>query len=256
MKKCLIGLMLVAAPLMSWAAGDTLRFGVDPTYPPFESKQPDGSLTGFDIELGESLCAELKRRCVWVEGAFDGMISGLKGKKFDGILSALSITEARKAEIAFSDTLYDTPARLVAREGSPLQPTAESLKGKRIGVQQGSVFEVYARRMWGQNGAEIVPYQSSDLTYADLINGRLDAAFDDAIAVSEGLLKKPMGQGFGYAGAVVKSPDIFGPGTGIGLRKSDTALAADINQALKRLHENGTYERIAQKYFDFDISPQ
>lgn len=256
MKKCLIGLMLVASPLMSWGASEDLRFGVDPTYPPFESKRPDGTLTGFDIELGESLCTELKRRCVWVESAFDGMITALKGKKFDGILSALSITEQRKTEIAFSDTLYDTPARLVAREGSPLQPAAESLRGKRIGVQQGSVFEVYARRMWGLNGVEVVPYQSSDLTYSDLINGRLDAAFDDAIAISEGLLKKPIGKGFGYAGDVVKSPEIFGPGTGIGLRKSDTALAAEINQALERIHQNGTYERIARKYFDFDISPE
>ncbi|MCD5993516.1 ABC transporter substrate-binding protein [Pseudomonas sp. CDFA 602] len=255
MKKSLIGLLFLASPLLSWGASEELRFGVDPTYPPFESKRPDGSLTGFDIELGESLCVELKRRCIWVENAFDGMVSALKGKKFDGILSALSITEARKAEIAFSDTLYDTPARLVAPEGSPLQPTAESLRGKRIGVQQGSVFEVYAKRMWGLKGAEIVPYQSSDLTYSDLINGRLDAAFDDAIAVSEGLLKKPMGKGFAYVGEVVKSPEIFGPGTGIGLRKNDTELAKDINKALERLHQNGTYQRIASKYFDFDISP-
>lgn len=256
MKTYLIGLMLVASPLITWGANEELRFGVDPTYSPFESKRPDGSLTGFDIELGESLCSELQRRCVWVENAFDGMVSALKGRKFDGILSALSITEARKAEIAFSNTLYDTPARLVAPQGSPLQPTAESLRGKRIGVQQGSVFEVYAKRMWGLKGVEVVPYQSSDLTYSDLINGRLDAAFDDAIAVSEGLLKKPMGKGFGYAGEVVKSPEIFGPGTGIGLRKSDTALAGEINQALERIHQNGTYERIARKYFDFDISPK
>ncbi|WP_122584609.1 ABC transporter substrate-binding protein [Pseudomonas viridiflava] len=256
MKKCLIGLMFAALPLLSWGASDELRFGVDPTYPPFESKQPDGSLTGFDIELGESLCTELKRRCVWVENAFDGMISALKGKKFDGILSALSIIEARKNEIAFSDTLYDTPARLVAPQGSPLQPTAESLRDKRIGVQQGSVFEVYAKRMWGLKGVEVVPYQSSDLTYSDLINGRLDAAFDDAIAINEGLLKKPIGKGFSYAGDVVKSPEIFGPGTGIGLRKGDTALATDINRALQKIHENGTYDRIARKYFDFDISPQ
>ncbi len=256
MKRYLIGLMLVSSPLLSWGATQDLRFGVDPTYPPFEYKQPDGSLAGFDIELGESLCAELKRRCVWVDTAFDGMIAALKGRKFDGILSALSITEARKAEIAFSDTLYDTPARLVAPAGSTLQPSAEALQGKRIGVQQGSVFEVYARRMWGSKGVEIVPYQSADMTYADLTNGRLDAAFDDAVAESEGLLKKPAGKGFSYAGDVVKSPEIFGPGTGIGMRKNDTALISDINAALQRILQNGTYERIARKYFDFNISPE
>jgi ABC-type amino acid transport substrate-binding protein len=84
-----------------------------------------------------------------------------------------------------------------------------------------------------------------------VINGRLGAAFDDA--ESEGLLKKPEGKGFGYAGEVVRSPEIFGPGTGIGMRKGDTQLVGDINHALQRIYQNGTYERIAKKYFEFDI---
>ena len=256
MKKYLLGLTLLAFPFVTWAASTDLRFGVDPTYPPFESKNPDGSLTGFDIELGESICAELKRRCVWVETSFDGLVASLKGRKFDGILSAFSITEDRKKEVAFSDTLYDTPAHLVAAQGSALTPAAETLKGKRIGVQQGSVFEVYARKIWGSKNVEVVPYQSSDLAYQDLINGRLDAVFDDAIAVSEGMLKKPMGKGFAYAGDVVKSVEVFGPGTGVGLRKNDTALKQDIDKALQTIRQNGTYQRLADKYFDVDIAPE
>ncbi len=64
-----------------------IRFAVDLTYPPFESKQADGKLAGFDIDLGNALCDQMKVKCVWVENSFDGMIPGLKARKFDAVLS-------------------------------------------------------------------------------------------------------------------------------------------------------------------------
>ena len=73
----------------------TIRFGVDASYPPFESKGADGKLVGFDIDLGNEICARLKAKCVWVENDFDGMIPALKAKKFDGVLSSMSMTPQR-----------------------------------------------------------------------------------------------------------------------------------------------------------------
>src|ERR1700737_3831971 len=77
--------------LMSWSlcvsAKDwkVIRFGVDPSYPPFESKAADGSLVGFDIALGNALCAKLNAKCVWVENDFDGMIPALQARKIDAV---------------------------------------------------------------------------------------------------------------------------------------------------------------------------
>jgi lysine/arginine/ornithine transport system substrate-binding protein len=74
--------MLAALAVTSFSAYardiSQIRFAVDPSYPPFESKQPDGKLVGFDIDLGNALCAQMKVKCVWVENNFDGMIPGLK----------------------------------------------------------------------------------------------------------------------------------------------------------------------------------
>ncbi|WP_370444196.1 transporter substrate-binding domain-containing protein [Candidatus Burkholderia verschuerenii] len=92
-----------------------VRFAVDPTYPPFESKLADGSLAGFDIDLGNALCAQMKLKCVWVENSFDGMIPGLKARKFDAVLSDMGITEERLKQIDFTQPLYDTDTQLVAR---------------------------------------------------------------------------------------------------------------------------------------------
>jgi lysine-arginine-ornithine-binding protein len=166
-----------------------VRFGVDASYAPFESKAPNGQLVGFDIDLGNEICARMKAKCVWVENDFDGMIPALKAKKFDGVLSSMSINEARLKEINFSAKLFNTPTRMVAKAGSGLQPTAASLKGKRVGVEQGTIQEAYAKAHWAPGGVEVVPYQNQSLVLADLASGRLDASLQDAIQADEGFLK-------------------------------------------------------------------
>lgn len=128
----------------------TIRFGVDASYPPFESKGSDGKLVGFDVDLGNEICARLKAKCVWVENDFDGMIPALKAKKFDGVLLSMSMTPQHAEQIAFSSKLFNTPTRLVAKKGSNILPTAESLKGKNVGVEQGTIQETYATRPTGR----------------------------------------------------------------------------------------------------------
>ena len=230
-----------------------IRFGVDASYAPFESKAADGKLAGFDIDLGNAICEKLKAKCVWVENDFDGMIPALKAKKFDGILSALSVTEKRAEQIAFSDKMYNSPVRMIAKKGAPLQPTPESLRGKRIGVEQGSTQEAYAKAHWEPKGVNVVPYQNQDLVLSDLVSGRLDASLQDAVQADVGFLRTARGNGFAFAGPEVNDAKILGTGTAIGLRKDDADLRQQINQALAAIHQDGTYQRLAKKYFSFDI---
>lgn len=231
----------------------TIRFGVDPSYPPFESKGPDGKLHGFDIDLGEQICARLNARCVWVENDFDGMIPALKARKFDAILSAMSDTPQRSAQIAFSDKMYNMTAGLIARKGSGLSPTPDGLKGKSVGVEQGSSALTYAKMYWEPHGARVVSYQNQDQVYADLISGRLDAAFQATVQAETGFLKSPQGADFELVGKPLDDPKIFGVGAAIGMRKDDPELASRINNALAGMLKDGTYKSIARKYFDFDI---
>src|SRR6201991_3229842 len=145
----------------------TIRFGVDASYPPFESKASDGKLVGFDVDLGTEICRRLNAKCVWVEQDFDSMIPALKAKKFDGVLSSMSMTPQRAEQIAFSSKLFNTPTRLVAKKGSGVVPSAESLKGKNVGVEQGTIQETYAKTYWAPKGVTVTPYQNQDQVYAD-----------------------------------------------------------------------------------------
>ena len=230
-----------------------IRFGVDPSYPPFESKAPDGSLVGFDIDLGNAICAKLNAKCVWVENDFDGMIPALQARKIDAILSDMSVTPKRLQQIDFTSKISAAPTRMVAKAGSNLLPTADSLKGKSIGVEQGTIQETYAKTYFEPNGIKVVSYQNQDQVYADLKSGRLDATLQDGIQAEVGFLKTPEGKGFEFSGSEIRDDKVLGTAAAIGLRKGDIDLKNLINQALADLLKDGTYQTIAKKYFDFNI---
>lgn len=250
--------MLAAAALMvagsaSAAELKELRFGVEASYAPFESKSPSGQLEGFDIDVGNAVCAKLKAKCVWVENDFDGLIPALAARKFDAINSDMTITAQRKRAVDFTEPIYSIPNQLVAKQGSGLMPNPASLKGKRVGVLQGTIQESYAKAKWAPAGVDVVSYQTQDQVYADLVAGRLDASFQDSEAAAKGFLKRPQGAGFAFAGPTVADDTLLGSGVGYGVRKSDTALKAALDQALRELKADGTIERIAAKYFNVNV---
>ncbi len=248
----LLALSLAALPALAKDPA-SIRFATDASYPPFESKAPNGTLVGFDIDLGNEICKRLHAKCVWVENSFDGMIPGLEARKFDAILSSMTITPAREKQIAFSSRLYNTGSRLIVRTGSGIVPTVPSLAGKTVGVEQGTIQEVYARKYWEPHGVRVVAYQDQQQVYADLADGRLDAVLQNQVQASLGFLKTPRGKGFMFAGAALDDPQVLGKGTAIGLRKDDVALKTAIDGAIAAMLADGTYQQIARKYFDFDI---
>lgn len=93
-----VGLGLLCS--FSTFAATELRYGVEAEYPPFESRNASGELEGFDIDLGNAICAAAALKCSWVETSFDALIPGLMAKKFDAINSAMNITEKRRESIA------------------------------------------------------------------------------------------------------------------------------------------------------------
>ncbi|MGN6650036.1 ABC transporter substrate-binding protein [Trinickia sp.] len=234
-------------------SSDTLRFGIEAAYPPFESKTPSGALVGFDVDVGNAMCARMKVKCAWVENAFDGLIPALQARKFDVINSAMNITEKRKDSIAFTRPIYVVPIVMIAKRGSGLLPDTKRLQGKHVGVLQGSSQEDFLKKHWAGAGVDVVSYQDQDQVYSDLASGRLDAAVQEAQTAQEGFLDKPSGAGFDIVGEPLRDPSTLGEGTGFGLRKHDAALLAKINAALDSLKRDGTLTQLSQKYFKRDI---
>ncbi|MCL6263724.1 ABC transporter substrate-binding protein [Craterilacuibacter sp. RT1T] len=228
-----------------------IRIGVEAAYEPFAYKSPDGKLVGFDIDMANALCAQMKAKCVFVEQEWKGIIPALNAKKYDAIISSMSITDERKKAVDFTDKYYHTPARLIAKAGS-ISGTPASLKGKRLGVLKASTHEKYAQKYYAPAGAIVVPYDSTQQVYMDLAAGRLDATSADSVESSVGFLKKPEGKGYAFVGPVLKDPAIFGQGAGIAVRKGDDDLRNGFNGAIKAIRANGTYKKVNDKHFNFD----
>jgi lysine/arginine/ornithine transport system substrate-binding protein len=231
----------------------TLRFGIEAAYPPFESKSPSGQLEGFDVDVGNAVCAKLGVKCEWVENSFDGLIPALQARKFDVINSAMNITEKRRQSIDFTPAIYVVPIVMVAKRAASLLPDVKGLHGKRVGVLQGSSQEDFLKQHWATEGVTIVSYQDQDQVYSDLVAGRLDAAVQEAQTVEVGFLSKPEGHDYAIVGNPLSDPATLGEGTGFGMRKSDRALAGKVDAALAALKKDGTLSSLSQKYFKRDI---
>lgn len=231
----------------------TVKLGLSPAYAPFESKTPDGKLVGFDIDIGNEVCKRIQAHCVWVEMSFDGLIPALVSKKIDIINSSMNITEKRQKSISFTNPVYIMPIQLVARKNSGLLPTVESLKGKSVGVQQGTTQEDYAKAHWANAGVNVVTYQDQDQVFMDLSAGRLDGAVQESQTAQQAFLSKDEGKEFGFAGDSLKDPVTLGQGTGMGLRQKDTELQQQVNNALNEMKKDGTLLKLSAKYFNRNI---
>ncbi|MGD8266951.1 MAG: transporter substrate-binding domain-containing protein, partial [Desulfobacterales bacterium] len=85
------------------------------------------------------------------------------------------------------------------------------------------------------------------------VAGRVDMLLADSVAISDGFLKKPEGQDYQFIGPDLNDPKWFGEGTGIAIRKEDQDLVEMFNKAIKQIRADGTYKKIQDKYFDFNV---
>lgn len=248
MKKLIVAASCALAMIAGTAQAQdrNLRIAFDIPYEPFEYRDENGELTGFEVELATAMCEELNANCEFVIQAWDGMIPGLLARKFDLIMSSMSITPERAERVLFSEPYYITPGGWFGPESFNTDVTdMDAMKGKNIGVQRGTTMDTYVTENMG-GVVSIKRYTTAEDMVLDLEGNRLDAVFVDYPVGEQTILNR---EGYKEVGESVK----LGDGVGVAMRKRDTQLAEDINAALKKLKEDGTYDAIMEKYFSYDI---
>ena len=260
MKKVWVLLIVLALAMTAGAvqAKDwkVVRIGVEGAYPPFSWVTPDGELKGFDIDIAKALVAAMGAEVKLVPQDWDGIIPALLAKKYDAIIASMSITEERKKKVAFSDKYYNTPGKFVCKKGAMKDFTraevAEVTAGKSIAVQRATIHDRFVTEQGGK-GVKVKRYGTQDDAYLDLVAGRVDMLLADSVAINDGFLKKPEGQDFQFIGPDLSEVKYFGEGAGIAIRKEDTDLVELFNNAIQKIRADGTYKKIQDKYFDFNV---
>ena len=256
-KFALVSILLAAAAVPTVAIAQApgwakVRIGVEANYPPFSQMSPDGKFSGFDIDIANALCADMKADCTMVAQEWDGMMPALNAKKFDMIVASMSITEERKKNADFSDSYYDIPSTWIAKTGLFKTVDVAALKGKKIIVTRNTPRAAYVQANF--KDSEILLVAKEAEVTMELAAGRGDIGFGSSLAATAAFLKSPEGKAFGRAGApVMLGGAKQGGGVGIAMRKGEDTLRTKVNASLKNISGNGVYKTINDKYFDVNI---
>ncbi len=248
LRKLIVTLGLIAGTALSASAAqaDTIRIATEGAYAPFNLKDSNGELQGFDVDIAKALCAEMKAECELEAQDWDGIIPGLLSGKYDAIIASMSITEERMRVVDFSEPYYSNVLAFAAAKDSDFKTDKDSLKGRVIGAQRATIAGLYLEDNLADT-VEVKLYDTQDNAYLDLAAGRLDGLLSDKFPAYD-WLRSEEGQGFEFKGDDIDIEDKIG----IAVRKND-ALKDRFSAAIKAIVDNGTYEKINAKYFPFSI---
>jgi len=226
-----------------WKAAHVLRVGTDATYPPFEMVDTEtGQPEGFDIDIMKAICRINGWNPEFIVIPFDGIISGLKGNKYDCIISAMTITPERQAIVDFSESYYLAGQIIAVPPDNSTITTVDDLSGKKVGVQLGTTGEKMAKSL---SGVSVFSFDNIGAAFIDMENGQLDAILNDWPTTNEYIRLKGTAKTVGE----ILSREYYG----IAVLKGNSELIEKINSALVVVRGSGEYDRIAEKWFKLSL---
>ena len=228
--------------LATAASAEPLVVATEASFPPFSATEADGSFTGFEIDLGNAVCAAAGFECTWVKQDFDGAIAALNASQFDLIFSSMSIKPEREEVADFSIAYYTGPSAFFVPAGTEGEASAW-VDGKTIGVYAGSSQDSFMRANFA--GAALRGYENIDQISADLVAGRIDGMFIEELA-GLSFLSSPDGAGFIKLKPVINDVAL-GAGVGAMMRTGDARIER-INAAIRAVYADGTFAALEDKW--------
>lgn len=220
-----------------------LVFATDSTYPPMEFEE-GGKIVGFDMELAAEVAKRIGVKFEPQSAKWDGLLPGLKEKKYDGVISTMNVTDERKKEVDFV-TYTALDQVFVVRPDSKPVTKLDDLKGLVVAVQTGTTSEDMAKEVKGVK--EIKAFDAFDTTFVELKNKKADViVIDEPVGL---YFAKKESASFKISGQAAQALPV-----GIALRKEDKELQAAIQKAIDEMKKDGTFGKISTKWFGKDIT--
>lgn len=236
-KSLVMGAMVLSLSVTSFAK-EKIYVGTNAEFPPFEYLE-NGEIKGFDMELvneiGKILDADIKI----VDMAFDGLLPALQMKKVDLVIAGMTANEERMKTVSFTQPYYTASQVIIVKEGNDSIKSFNDLKGKKVGVMLGFTGDMVVSEIEG------VKIERFNAAYAGIM--ALQAGKVEAVVLDSEPAKNYVAQN---KGLVLADADAEQEEYAIAVRKNDKALLEKVEKALKEIKENGTYDKLLQKYFN------
>ena len=223
------------------------RVGIDPSFPPFESDDANGNLSGLDIALANELAREWSSanatpvRVEYVYSGFDGLYDALKARQFDAIISALPYDPKKTEDVYFSHAYFDGGPHLIVRESDATTKTYYDLQSKTIGVELGSTGDAFARRWQRRLKFDLRTFNTPADALRALRAGQVDAVFTDLVAFND--FAHPSASS-GEGGVKQVGDALVNEFLVIAVRKDTPTLLAQINATIDAMKRDGRMERL------------
>ena len=228
-----------------------IKIGTSEDNPPLSYIDKDGKLTGFEIELSEAICKEIKADCEFSKFSHSELFDALKDKKVDVAINNFSITEARlKVANATLPYMKTGGSRFLKLKSNHLELDVGHLEKQVIGVVSKTTGENYLTNNY--KDLDLRRFVSTDDVMKALMSKEIDVVFTDETLLNFSYVQKPDSQ-VEFIGPVANNPKWFGNGKGIIFRKEDTKLLEEFNDAIKTLRARRDFQKISHKYFGKDI---
>jgi polar amino acid transport system substrate-binding protein len=249
MKKILTIMLVLCAVLSvtatTWAGAldkDTLLVGTESTYPPYEFRDEDNNLKGFDIELMEAIAEKLGKKIEWVDMPFDSLIPALLSKKIDIVAAGMSATAERAKKVSFSTPYEISLSTFIVKADNDSISSIADLDGKTVTAQLGTVQDTYAKTI---SGVTVKPFQKFDDCVREVSLGRADATLMDKPVALKFVEQKD----FKGKVKIAFDQEITGAGKALAMNLGETAFTDEVNKVLEEMVSSGELEELKAKWF-------
>ncbi len=227
----------VAAADVTTVVAGKLTMATNATFPPYEMTTDSGDIEGIDVDIAKAIAEKLGLELQIDDMDFDAALLSVQQGKADIAMAGITVTDERKAVMAFSDSYATGIQSIIVPEDSDIK-TADDLSGKKIGTQRGTTGYIYCSDDFGDDN--VVAYDSGLTAVQALNNGQVDAVVIDNEPAKAYVESNP--------GLKILDTSYAEEDYAIGMNKDNTALLDAVNAALEELKADGTLQSIVDKY--------
>ncbi|MGF6905951.1 basic amino acid ABC transporter substrate-binding protein [Fusobacterium sp. PH5-44] len=238
MKKLFLAILIFVVGVVTFSKENEVWYvGTNPEFQPFEYME-NGKIVGFDVELIEAIAALNDKKIEWKSMAFDGLLPALQSKKLDVIIAGMTATDERKKFVNFSETYFESNQMILVNQENTTIDSFDKLSGNNVGVVLGYTGDIAVSAV---EGVKVTRYNGASEAIIALKAKKVEAVVMDSEPAKQYAKQN--------SELKVINTDVAKEQYAIAIGKDNNELVEIINQGLKTLKENGTYDKLIEKYF-------